>query len=101
MKHLFLPLPIETVRRAWEESKERDHGRDEGIHLIEAEGGCFLVTDKKPPRVFVDLLKRFLANKADGVAALGNSHRAATFRSPRRLPFRHRTLSFRKIPRTP
>ncbi|HEX5142212.1 MAG TPA: hypothetical protein VFX19_14825 [Dehalococcoidia bacterium] len=71
MKHLFLPLPIDLVRRTWEEWRETNSDAGDGIHLIEVQGGCFLVTQAgPPPRVFVDLLKDFMASKVSSPASV-------------------------------
>lgn len=68
MKHLFLPLPIETVRAAWDEWRNTN-GASEDVRLLETNGGCFIVTSGgRPPRVFVDLLKTFLAQGSDRLA---------------------------------
>ena len=64
MKHMFLPLPIETVQRTWEDWRASNTGDAEDVRLLETTGGCFLVTSTgRPPRVFVDLLKSFLSQK--------------------------------------
>lgn len=70
MKHLFLPLPIETVRSAWEDWCSTNEVPDEGVQLVEVQGGCFVVTErgKRPPRVFIDLMKRFLSQKSGSLA---------------------------------
>jgi hypothetical protein len=71
MKHLFLPLPIDLVRRTWEEWRETNSSAADSVHLIEVQGGCFLVTRAgPPPRVFVDLLKDFMATKAGSLASI-------------------------------
>lgn len=65
MKHMFLPLPIETVRKTLEDWRANSAEEGEDVRLLETKGGCFLVTSAgKPPRVFVDLLKSFLSQKA-------------------------------------
>jgi hypothetical protein len=72
MKHLFLPLPIETVRGAWEEWRSAHDGQDQDVRLIETSGGCFIVTTTgRPPRVFFDLLKTFLSQGAHRLAHAG------------------------------
>ena len=69
MKHIFLPLPIETVRSAWEEWRASNGSNGEDVRILETSGGCFLVTDTgKPPRVFIDLLKSFLSQKTSTLA---------------------------------
>lgn len=73
---MFLPLPIETVRGAWEDWRANnlhatgtENGSDMEVRLLETSGGCFLVTSTgKPPRVFVDLLKSFLSQKTTHLA---------------------------------
>ena len=60
MKHLFLPLPIDMVLRAWEEWREANSSNNESIRLVEVQGGCYVVTSSRPPRVFIDLLKSFM-----------------------------------------
>jgi hypothetical protein len=69
MKHLFLPLPIETVRHAWEEWRDLNSAA-EAVSLVEVEGGCYIVTSSRPPRVFVDLLKSFMERQAGSLAAV-------------------------------
>jgi hypothetical protein len=69
MKHLFLPLPIETVRNAWEEWRSTNDGPEEDVRLLETSGGCFIVTSTgRPPRVFVDLLKTALSQEKPRLA---------------------------------
>jgi hypothetical protein len=68
MKHLFLPLPIETVVSAWEDWRATNDGQADDLHLVETRGGCFLVTSSRPPRVFVDLLKTFLSEHSHRLA---------------------------------
>jgi hypothetical protein len=68
MKHLYLPLPIETVRHAWEEWRETNDGSHDAIRLVEVQGGCYLVTSSRPPRIFVDLLKRFMEGRIGPLA---------------------------------
>ena len=64
MKHMFLPLPIETVRKTWEDWRASNAEDAADVRLLETAGGCFLVTSTgRPPRVFVDLLKSFLSQK--------------------------------------
>ena len=64
MKHMFLPMPIETVRKTWEDWRASNIAGGEDVRLLETTGGCFLVTSTgRPPRVFVDLLKSFLSQK--------------------------------------
>ena len=70
MKHLFLPLPIDTVRRAWDEWREANSGNNEAVRLIEVEGGCYLVTASRPPKIFVDLLKGFMERRAGSLAGI-------------------------------
>jgi hypothetical protein len=70
MKHLYLPLPIETVRRAWEDWREANNSGGEAIKLVEVQGGCYLVTASRPPRVFVDLLKSCMELKTSSLAAV-------------------------------
>ena len=41
MKHIFLPLPIETVRSAWEDWRSSNRDEAEEVHLLETTGGCF------------------------------------------------------------
>ena len=60
MKHLFLPLPIDTVLHAWEDWREVNSSNNESIRLVEVQGGCYLVTSTRPPRVFIDLLKNVM-----------------------------------------
>lgn len=68
-KHLFLPMPIDTVRSAWEDWRAANHHADQDVDFIEAPGGCFIVTQiGRPPRVFVDLLKGFLSQKSATLA---------------------------------
>jgi hypothetical protein len=67
MKHLFLPLPIDTVRRAWDEWRDV-HSTGEAVSLVEVEGGCYIVTSSRPPRVFVDLLKAFMERQSGPIA---------------------------------
>jgi hypothetical protein len=69
-KHLFLPMPIETVRSAWEEWRASNRDATQEVHLIEVRGGCFIVTEagSKPPRVFFDLLKGFLESRSQRLA---------------------------------
>jgi hypothetical protein len=68
MKHLFLPLPIDTVRRAWDEWREANTGDADSVSLVEVQGGCYLVTASRPPRVFIDLLKSFMERRAGSLA---------------------------------
>ena len=69
MKHLFLPLPIETVRAAWDEWRHANDDQEEEVRLVETSGGCFIVTSSgRPPRVFVDLLKTFLSRGSGRLA---------------------------------
>ena len=68
MKHLFLPLPIDTVRRAWEEWRDANSA-NEAVSLVEVQGGCYIVTSSRPPRVFVDLLKGFMERESGSLAA--------------------------------
>jgi hypothetical protein len=64
MKHMFLPLPIEIVRKTWEDWRASNAGEEEDVRLLETKGGCVLVTSTgRPPRVFIDLLKSFLSQK--------------------------------------
>jgi hypothetical protein len=70
MKHLFLPLPIETVRHAWDEWREANSGHNDAVRLIEVQGGCYLVTSSRPPRIFVDLLKGFMERQAGTLAGI-------------------------------
>ncbi len=66
---MFLPLPIETVRSAWEDWRASNTNAEEDVRLLETSGGCFLVTSTgRPPRVFIDLLKSFLSQKATPLA---------------------------------
>jgi hypothetical protein len=66
---MFLPLPIETVRSAWEDWRASNHNTGEEVRLLETSGGCFLVTSTgRPPRVFIDLLKSFLSQKSSTLA---------------------------------
>ena len=67
MKHLFLPLPIDTVRRAWEEWRDAN-STGEAVRLVEVQGGCYIVTSSRPPRVFVDLLKAFMERQSGSLA---------------------------------
>ena len=72
MKHMFLPLPIETVRNAWEESRNSNRDQAADVRLIETRGGCFIVTSTgRPPQVFIDLLKTFLSQKTRQLARAG------------------------------
>jgi hypothetical protein len=71
MKHLFLPLPIETVLSAWEDWRAGHDGEPDEIHLVKTNGGCFLVTSSRPPRVFVDLLRSFLSEQTRQLARAG------------------------------
>ena len=65
MKHIFLPLPIETARKTLEDWRASNSNQGDDVRLLETKGGCFLVTNTgRPPRVFVDLLKSFLSQKA-------------------------------------
>jgi hypothetical protein len=68
MKHMFLPLPIETVRKAWDEWRDSNSALDGEVRLLETKGGCVLVSSGRPPRVFVDLLKTFLSQTQTTVA---------------------------------
>ena len=70
MKHLYLPLPIDTVRHAWEEWRAANDGSHDAIRLVEVQGGCYLVTANRPPRIFVDLLKRFMERQAGSFVAV-------------------------------
>jgi hypothetical protein len=70
MKHLYLPLPIDTVRHAWEEWRDANSGDDDAIKLVEVQGGCYLVTASRPPRIFFDLLRRFVAGQAASFAGV-------------------------------
>jgi hypothetical protein len=64
MKHMFLPLPIEIVRKTWEDWRASNTGLEEDVRLLETKGGCVLVTSTgRPPKVFIDLLKSFLSQK--------------------------------------
>lgn len=69
MKHLFLPLPIDTVRDAWEEWRDANAGPTEAVRLVEVQGGCYIVTSSRPPRVFIDLLKGFMERQSGSLAA--------------------------------
>ena len=70
MKHMFLPIPIDTVSKAWEDWRSDNKNSPEHVRILETTGGCFLVTSTgKPPRVFVDLLKTFLASGPSRTAA--------------------------------
>jgi hypothetical protein len=72
LKHIFLPLPIETVRSAWEDWRASNTHAEEDVRLLETSGGCFLVTSTgRPPRVFVDLLKSFLSQKSGSLVRAG------------------------------
>lgn len=73
MKHLFLPIPIETVKSAWEDWCSQNRLAGEGVKIVEVRGGCFVVTEQgqRPPRVFIDLMKRFLSQKSSGLARAG------------------------------
>ena len=71
MKHLFLPLPIDTVRRSWEEWRDANSSNSEPIRLVEVQGGCYLVTSGRPPRIFIDLLKSFMERQASSLAGVG------------------------------
>ena len=68
MKHLYLPLPIDTVRHAWEEWRDANSSADDAIKLVEVQGGCYLVTAERPPRIFFDLLKRFVERQTGSFA---------------------------------
>lgn len=69
MKHIFLPLPFETVRSTWEEWRASNENADAEVRILATNGGCFLVTNTgRPPRVFVDLLKSFLSQKTRTLA---------------------------------
>ncbi len=69
MKHMFLPLPIETVRGAWEDWHASNLNSEDDVRILETSGGCFLVTSTgRPPRVFIDLLKSFLSQKTSALA---------------------------------
>ena len=69
MKHMFLPMPIETVSQVWDEWRVNSPEPVDGVRLLATRGGCILVTDSgRPPRVFVDLLKGFLAQSRPRVA---------------------------------
>ena len=70
MKHLFLPLPIDTVRHAWEEWRDANSSNNEAVSLVEVQGGCYLVTASRPPRVFVDLLKSFMERQSASLAGV-------------------------------
>jgi hypothetical protein len=38
---------------------------------VKTNGGCFLVTSSRPPRVFVDLLRSFLSEQTRQLARAG------------------------------
>jgi hypothetical protein len=66
---MFLPLPIETVRSAWEEWRASNDNEGEEVRLLETKGGCVLVTNTgRPPKVFIDLLKSFLSRRTSTLA---------------------------------
>ena len=70
MKHLFLPLPIDTVLRAWEEWREANSSNSDSVRLVEVQGGCYLVTSSRPPRIFVELLKGFVERQTSSLAGV-------------------------------